>query len=137
MNDIIEEQKLRRVLFHVIWAFYERSHVVGMGVLQAVPDPIARERLEAYIQKLTMGSCLELDLDYAFGKMMKTTFSIYKDGTIKVDHSSNPEYCSWLIRKMTPSERRKYIISEGLNAAIDDLEIGEETLITIINRNTR
>lgn len=137
MNDIIEESKLRLVLLHVVWAFYERSHVVGMGIFQAVPDPIAKERFGAVIEKLRMGSCLEIDFDYAFGKMMKTTFAIYKDGRIDVKHSSNPEYCSWLTGKMSPADRCRYIISEALSDAVGNEGIGEETLLTIINRNAR
>ncbi len=132
MKDGFHQKMLLAI---IVWTFYEQSHAVGMGFLQAVPAAKARELIIKHVSLIEdSNGVLTFNTDYLFGRMMKTTLRVSDNGTIEVSHSDNPEYCSWLRLRQTPSERRKALVSAALEAAIE-AGIDEEFLNPYINRN--
>lgn len=131
-----DELATKTLLAVIVWTFYEESHAVGMGFLQAIPDQKAKEAITAHaLNSQVVNGTVTFDTDYLFGRMMKTTFKVSDNGSISVSHSDNPEYCSWLRIRETPSQRRKSLTGKAIEAATEG-GLDEDFLSRVVGRNS-
>ena len=130
---------LFKALALIVYTFYRRSMVVGMGFLQAKPDDealrIMLKNAESHAEFL-QGSEYSIKTDYLFGRMMKTDFYIdIKTGKVRLSYSDNPEYTSWIGLKSSPSEQAKALVSAGILKCIEDGSFSDEVLVKLVNAN--
>jgi len=72
----------------------------GMGVFQDHPgatkqDVIANVVGQGDYPGKPLSSKKEINADYVFGRMMKLSFSIAKDGLLYSEYAPTPDYQSW------------------------------------------
>lgn len=125
-NTTDEELKRMNLMFRafmlIVFTFYRRSMVVGMGALQTKSDVLVKAHLLSTILIAHLSNDeFKYDTDYLFGRMMKTTFYMnIKTGKVWAKYSTNPEYTSWIGLKESPSDQEKTLICTGIEACMED-----------------
>jgi hypothetical protein len=95
-NDVI------RITSRALFLAYEASEVVGMGIYQA-RDNVTEGDLWSQCKSLNRDGSYRVYADYAYGRMMKTSFKI-TDTTITCSDSVSPDYQSWCYKYSSYTE---------------------------------